>query len=79
MSERGIDVSNQRAKIITEEMIERNDKIYVMCEKEGCPKFLLDSNKVTFWDVKDPHYMTLDKMREIRDTIEEKVLSIVGL
>ncbi len=77
MSEKGIDISNQKVKLVTEEAVKTCDRIYIMCEREKCPQFLLDSDKIIFWDVKDPHYMTLDEMRIIRNTIEQKVLSVI--
>lgn len=46
MKEEGIDVAGKNVKTIAEEMVEKSDKIFVMCEKEECPSFLLDSGKI---------------------------------
>ena len=77
MLEEGIDVSKNKVKTITKKMVENADKIIVMCKKEECPDFLLDSKKVTFWDVEDPFAMDLEGIRKNRDIIKEKVLSII--
>ncbi len=77
MLEEGIDVSKNKVKTITKKMIENADKIIVMCKKEKCPDFLLDSKKVIFWYVEDPFGMDLEGIRKSRDIIKEKVLSII--
>lgn len=79
MEEEGIDVSSQRVKTLTEEMIEKNNKVFAMCKKEESPQFLLNSKKVTFWEISDPFGTSSDNFRKIRDEIKEKVISIVSL
>ncbi len=78
MKENGIDVSHKKVKFITEEMVQKSDKIFVMCKEKECPKFLLDSNKVTFWEISDPFGTTIDNFRIIRDIIKSKVSSILA-
>lgn len=77
MKEDNISVAKKKVKVITEKMIEDNDKIFVMCRKEECPQFLLKSNKVTFWDVGDPFDTDLDNFRKIRDKIKTKVEKLI--
>lgn len=77
MKEEGIDVSKNKVKFITKEMVENSDKIFAMCKKEECPDFLLNSNKVTFWEIDDPYDTSLDNHKKIRDEIKSKVLSIL--
>ena len=43
MAEEGIDVSNQKVKTIEEHFVEEAERIFVMCEKECCPNFLVNS------------------------------------
>ena len=76
MREEGIDVSKQEVTYIKPDMVEKSDKIFVMCKKEECPDFLLNSNKVVFWQVEDPFSKSLDDFRKTRDIIKSKVLSI---
>lgn len=77
MQEEGIDVSGKKVKKVTEEMADASDKIFVMCGKEECPEFLINSGKVIFWEVEDPYQMSIDGFRKIRDLIKQKVQSII--
>ncbi len=77
MLEEGIDASRQKPKIVTEDMVEQSSKIYVLCKKEQCPDFLLNSKKVSFWDVKDPYLMTVEDMRQIRNLIKSRIQDII--
>lgn len=77
MFEDGVIVTDQRPKAITEDMVNQSSRIYVLCKKELCPDFLLNSGKVTFWVVEDPYRMTLDEMRKVRDLIKSKVQNII--
>ena len=74
MKEEGIDISNQKVKLITEKMVKDARKIYIICEKEACPDFLLNSNKITFWNIKDPFKMSIENMKKIRDQIKQQVI-----
>ena len=77
MKEEGIDVSKNKVKTITREMVKQNDKIFVMCKKEECPNFLLNSGKVTFWDVGDPFDTDLENFRRIRDKIKKRIKNLL--
>ncbi len=50
----GIDISENIRKQLTQEMVREYDKIVVMAEKEIIPEFLLNNEKVIFWDIEDP-------------------------
>jgi protein-tyrosine-phosphatase len=73
MQEKGIDISKNKPKRITAQMVQEADIIIVMgCSAEGfCPAAWL--NKVTDWNIEDPKGKPLEKVREIRDEIENKV------
>ncbi len=63
MKEIGIDISNQRPKIITEEMI-RNSTIRVnmgFIERESCPTLFI--NNVIDWDIDDPKGKSIEQVR----------------
>jgi protein-tyrosine-phosphatase len=76
MKEVGIDISSQKSKIITEDMIKSSDKSVNMgcVEKEECP--LLFINNVIDWGIEDPKGKPIEKVREIRDEIERRVKEI---
>jgi arsenate reductase len=77
MTEEGIDVSEKKVKKLTQEMVDNAEKIFVLCDKEMCPAFLLDSSKVTFWPIEDPYETSVDNFRKIRDLIKSKIKSII--
>jgi arsenate reductase (thioredoxin) len=76
MSEVGIDISNQKSKIITEDMIKGSAKSVNMgcLERSECP--LLFINNVIDWGLEDPKGKPIEKVREIRDEIDRRVREI---
>jgi arsenate reductase len=77
MKEDGIDISKQIVKFITEEMVNKADRIFVMCERKECPEFLLNSNKITFWDINDPYDTSLENHRRIRNEVKKHVKQLI--
>ena len=73
MKEVGIDISKQRPKIMTEDMIRRSTaRVNMGCiQRETCPTPFIHS--VSDWNIEDPKGKPLEKVREIRDVIESKV------
>ncbi len=78
MLEKGIDISKKKPKLLTTKMLQDADTIIVMgCETEGfCPAPLL--RKVVDWGLEDPKGRPVEKVREIRDEIERKVLKLLS-
>jgi arsenate reductase (thioredoxin) len=76
MSEVGIDISNQKSKIITEDMIKGSAKSVNMgcLERSECP--LLFKNNIIDWGIEDPKGKPIEKVREIRDEIDRRVREI---
>jgi len=77
LKEIGIDVSANKPKQITPEMVAEADRIITMgCEASGfCPaKFL---PKVEDWDIEDPESKSLSEVRSIRDAIRQRVQTLV--
>jgi len=77
MREKGIDLSANKPKLITNEMVKEADMIIVMgCSAQGfCPAPLL--NKVIDWGIEDPKDKPIEKVREIRDEIERKIKKLI--
>jgi protein-tyrosine-phosphatase len=77
MQEKGVDISKNKPKQITNQMVQEADAIIVMgCSAQGfCPAPLLD--KVIDWKIEDPKDKPLARIREIRDEIEEKVKELI--
>jgi protein-tyrosine-phosphatase len=76
MNEVSIDISNQKSKIITEDMIRSSAKSVNMgcIDKTECPMLFI--NNVADWDIEDPKGKPIEKVREIRDEIERRVKEI---
>lgn len=77
MEEEKISLADHFVKTVTEEMVNNNNHIFVLCKKEECPDFLKNSKKVIYWNVKDPFETDLNNFRRIRDLIKDKVISII--
>jgi protein-tyrosine-phosphatase len=77
MRERGIDISKNKPRLITRQMVQEADIIIVMgCAAQGfCPAPMLD--KVVDWKLEDPKEKPVEKVREIRDEIERRVKKLV--
>ena len=77
MNEIGIDISKQRPKIITEDMIRQSThRVNMGCmDKNSCPTLFL--HNVIDWDIEDPKGKPIEKVREIRDLIEMRVKELV--
>jgi protein-tyrosine-phosphatase len=73
MKEAGIDISRQKSKIITDDMIRDSAKAINMgcMDRSGCP--LLFLNNPVDWSIEDPKGKPIEKVREIRDEIERRV------
>jgi arsenate reductase len=78
MREVDIDISGQNSKEITDDMIRNSSKIVNMgcMDKVSCPTLFLQN--LLDWNIEDPKGKQIDKVREIRDEIEERVKEFVA-
>jgi len=75
MKENGIDMDKQKPKLLTQEMIENADKLITMgCEADFCPAPYL---KTEDWKIEDPSGKSIEKFREVRDKIKQKVEKLI--
>jgi protein-tyrosine-phosphatase len=76
MKEIGIDLSKQKPKVLTNEII--TDSILSVnmgcMDKTECPALFM--NNSVDWNIEDPKGKSLDQIRKIRDNIEQKVREI---
>ena len=77
MGEVGIDISNQKSKEITDDMIRNSSNIVNMgcIEKESCPTLFL--HNLLDWNIEDPKNKPIEIVRKIRDEIEHRVKELV--
>ena len=78
MKEIDIDISDNKSKLITNEMIEESDSVVNMgcMDKESCPALFVED--VADWDIEDPKGKSIEDVRRIRDSIELKVKELVS-
>ena len=77
MKEVGIDIGNQKPKDLTEDMMRNATAIINMgcMDDRFCPALFLP--KVIDWGIEDPKDKPIEKVRQIRDEIEKRVLEII--
>ena len=77
MNEVGVDISRQKPKDITEDMMRNSEKIVNMgcMDKSFCPTVFIPN--VIDWGIEDPKGKPIEKVREIRDDIEQRVKQLV--
>lgn len=75
MKEVGIDISGHKPKMITAEMIQEADRVILMgCGGNACP---IVPKQVEDWQIEDPAGKGIEKFREVRDIIREKVRKLI--
>ena len=78
MKEVGIDISNQKSKEITEDMMRDSFKTVNMgcMVKESCPTLFLPN--VLDWNLEDPKGKSVEKVTELRDEIDQRLKELVA-
>lgn len=78
MKEVGIDISNQKSKEITEDMMRNSFKTVNMgcMVKESCPTLFLPN--VLDWNLEDPKGKSVEKVIELRYEIDQRVKELVA-
>jgi arsenate reductase (thioredoxin) len=77
MKEVGIDISKQRPKDITEDMMRNSSKIVNMgyMDKDWCPTVFI--HNLLDWGIEDPNDKSIEKVIEIRDEVEVRVKDLI--
>ncbi|MEE8470395.1 MAG: arsenate reductase ArsC [Dehalococcoidia bacterium] len=77
MREVGVDISGNRPKALTIEMVEGADRVVTMgCEVDDvCPAALVETED---WGLEDPGGKPPDRVREIRDEIRARVFRMLN-
>jgi arsenate reductase (thioredoxin) len=78
MDEIGIDISEQKSKDLTEDMIRNSDKVINMgcMDKDFCPTLFIP--KVIDWGIEDPKGKPIEQVREIRDEIVRRIKELAA-
>ena len=74
MQEVGVDISHNKPKLLTLEMMEGIDKAFTMGCENTCPLTTVETED---WALEDPEGKPIEKVREIRDIIKGRVANLV--
>ena len=76
MKEIGIDITKQKPKELTDEMISSSITVNMGCmDSKSCPSLFVKD--VIDWNISDPKDQNIVKIREIRDQIKIEVLTLI--
>jgi arsenate reductase (thioredoxin) len=76
MAEVGIDISDQRPKVLTTDAVETSDVVITMGCGDACPVF--PGKRYLDWDLEDPAGKGVESVRPIRDEIEFRVRGLLA-
>ena len=76
MAEVGIDISNNSPKILTNEAVIESDVVITMGCGDACPFY--PGKRYEDWVLADPAGEPIEKVREIRDEIKERVENLIA-
>ena len=75
MKEIGIDISGNKPKKLTKEMLLEADLAITMgCGEDACP---IAPNELREWNIEDPHGKSIEVIRKIRDDIRKKIENLI--
>lgn len=75
MKEVGIDLTDKKPRLLTDELQTEATVAVTMGCGDACPLVL---GKVIDWDLEDPKDQPIEKVRVIRDDIEQRIKSLLG-
>jgi arsenate reductase len=75
MAEVGIDISDQRPKVLTTDAVEASDVVITMGCGDACPVF--PGKRYLDWALEDPAGKGVAAVRPIRDEIETRVRTLL--
>ncbi|MFC8127795.1 arsenate reductase ArsC [Streptomyces sp. NPDC057302] len=76
MKEVGIDIADQKPKILTTEAVKASDYVITMGCGDACPIF--PGKKYLDWALEDPAGQGVDAVRPIRDEIKTRIETLVA-
>jgi arsenate reductase len=75
MAEVGIDISDQRPKVLTADAVEASDVVITMGCGDACP--VLPGKRYLDWALEDPAGKGVQSVRPIRDEIETRIRQLL--
>ena len=75
MAERGIDISSESPRALSDELVAEADVVVTMGCGDACPVHA--GKRYEDWELADPAGRDLETVREIRDEIESRVRELI--
>lgn len=76
MAEKGVDLSREHPKLLTTDAVQAADAVITMGCGDACPIF--PGKRYEDWELEDPAGKDLERVRRIRDEIEQRVRTLVS-
>jgi protein-tyrosine-phosphatase len=76
MAELGIDIADQRPKVLTPEAVQQSDVVITMGCGDACPYY--PGKRYEDWKLDDPAGQGIEPVRVIRDEIKERVAALLA-
>lgn len=76
MAELGIDIANQRPKVLTPEAVQQSDVVITMGCGDACPYY--PGKRYEDWVLDDPAGQGIESVRAIRDEIRSRVEALLS-
>lgn len=76
MSELGIDIANQKPKVLTPEAVQQSDVVITMGCGDACPYY--PGKRYEDWVLEDPAGQGIEPVRVIRDEIKARVTQLLS-
>jgi arsenate reductase len=76
MKEVGVDISEQKPKVLTTEAVQASDYVITMGCGDACPIF--PGKKYLDWDLEDPAGKGVEAVRPIRDEIQKRIETLIA-
>ncbi|MER5410128.1 arsenate reductase ArsC [Streptomyces sp. NPDC002769] len=76
MKEVGVDIADQKPKILTTEAVQASDYVITMGCGDACPVF--PGKKYLDWDLEDPAGKGVGAVRPIRDEIRTRIEALIA-
>lgn len=76
MAELGIDIANQKPKVLTPESVQQSDVVITMGCGDACPFY--PGKRYEDWVLDDPAGQGIDSVRVIRDEIRARVEALLA-
>jgi protein-tyrosine-phosphatase len=75
----GIDISDNKRKMLTEEMMRTAEKIIIMADKSTLPAYIAAyQDKIEYWEIKDPASYDFDGYTDVIRQITEFIKKLHG-